>query len=58
MKINSPKILQKKAKLNSGFQKFKNVFIGITMLAFAFILTTAVEGQTWSDPPEGYTRVF
>ena len=58
MKKKLPKIRQTKAKFNSGFQKFKNGLAGISMLAFAFILTTAVEGQTWSDPPEGYTRVF
>ena len=58
MKKISPKIRQTKAKFNTSFQKFKNLLAGITMLSFTFILTTAVQGQNWSDPPEGYTRVF
>ena len=61
MQKKSPKILQMKAdylKFHKGFQKLKNVLVGITMLAFAFVLTGSVQGQNWDDPPAGYTRVF
>ena len=61
MQKKSPKILPMKAdylKFHKGFQKLKNVLVGITMLAFAFVLTATVQGQNWDDPPEGYTRVF
>ena len=66
MKKNSPEILPKKAnylKCHSGFQKFKNLLSGITMLFFTF-LTIAVEGQTTVDLNpnainefDGYTEV-
>jgi hypothetical protein len=49
MNQNLSKIRQTKAKFNSGFYMYKNVLAGITMLAFAFVLTGSVEGQTTVD---------